>query len=83
MHDQRSATHIDETVQACAMRQAMARLSAEHRAVLTQVYYRGRSIVDTAAVLNVPVGTVKTRTYSALLSLRLVLEELGIGLDQS
>lgn len=75
--------HIDETVQAYAMRQAMARLSPEHRAVLTQVYYRGQSIVDAAAVLGVPVGTVRSRTYSALHSLRQLLEELGIGLGPS
>jgi len=75
--------HIDETVQAHAMRQAMARLSAEHRAVLTQVYYRGQSIVDAAEVLGIPVGTVKSRTYYALRSLRMVLEELGVGLEPS
>jgi RNA polymerase sigma-70 factor (ECF subfamily) len=75
--------HIDETVQAHAMRQAMARLSPEHRAVLAQVYYRGLSIVDAAAALGVPVGTVKSRSYYALRSLRLALEELGISLEQN
>lgn len=72
---------IEETVQAHAMRQAVARLSSEHRAVLAQVYYRGLSIVDAAAVLGVPAGTVKSRTYYALRSLRLVLDELGITLE--
>ena len=70
---------IDETVQAHAMRQAMAQLSPEHRAVLAQVYYRGLSIVDAAAALGVPAGTIKSRTYYALRSLRLVLEELGVS----
>jgi RNA polymerase sigma-70 factor (ECF subfamily) len=74
--------HIDETVQAHAMRQAVARLRPEHRAVLTQVYYRGLSIVDAADVLGIPVGTVKSRSYYALRSLRLALEELVIGLGQ-
>ncbi len=72
---------IDETVQAHAMRQAMARLSPEHRAVLAQVYYRGLSIVDAANVLGVPVGTVKSRAYYALRSLRLILDELGLTTD--
>jgi RNA polymerase sigma-70 factor, ECF subfamily len=74
---------IDETVQAHAMRQAMARLSPEHRAVLAQVYYRGLSIVDAADSLGIPAGTVKSRTYYALRSLRQVLDELGINLEPS
>ena len=74
---------IDETVQAQAMRQAVARLSPEHRAVLAQVYYRGLSIVDAAKVLGIPTGTVKSRTYYALRALRLSLEELGITLEQN
>jgi RNA polymerase sigma-70 factor (ECF subfamily) len=56
----------------------MARLSPEHRAVLAQVHYRGLSIVDAAAELDIPAGTVKSRTYYALRSLRLILDELGI-----
>lgn len=73
--------HIDESVQAHAMRQAMARLSPEHRAVLAYVYYRGLSIVDAAEALGVPAGTVKSRTYYALRSLRIALDELGISLE--
>jgi RNA polymerase sigma-70 factor (ECF subfamily) len=69
---------IDETVQAHAMREAMARLSPEHRVVLGLVYYRGMSIVDAAKELDIPAGTVKSRTYYALRSLRLALDELGI-----
>ncbi len=74
---------IDETVRAHAMRQAMARLSPEHRDVLAQVYYRGLSIVDTAEALGVPAGTVKSRTYYALRSLRLILDELGVTQEPS
>ena len=70
---------IDETVQAHAMRQAMARLTPEHRAVLAQVYYRGLSIVDAAEELGIPAGTVKSRAYYALRSLRLILDQLGIA----
>jgi RNA polymerase sigma-70 factor (ECF subfamily) len=72
---------IDETVRAHAMRQAMARLSAEHREVLAQVHYRSLSIVDAAEALGIPAGTVKSRTYYALRSLRMILDELGITDD--
>jgi RNA polymerase sigma-70 factor (ECF subfamily) len=34
--------------------------------------------VDAAAELDIPAGTVKSRTYYALRSLRLILDELGI-----
>jgi RNA polymerase sigma-70 factor (ECF subfamily) len=65
------------------MRKAMARLSPEHRAVLTQVHYRRLSIVDAADALGIPAGTVASRTYHALRALRLVLDELGIALEPS
>jgi RNA polymerase sigma-70 factor, ECF subfamily len=60
------------------MREAMARLSPEHRAVLRLVYYRGMSIMDAAEELDLPATTVKSRAYYALRSLRLVLDELGV-----
>jgi RNA polymerase sigma-70 factor, ECF subfamily len=63
------------------MRQAMARLSPEHRAVLTQVHYRGLSVVDAAAELGIPAGTVTSRAYHALRALRLVLDELGVAVE--
>jgi RNA polymerase sigma-70 factor (ECF subfamily) len=52
------------------IRQAMAGLSPEHREVIFEVYFRGRSCADTAAVLRIPEGTVKSRTYLALRALR-------------
>ena len=44
----------------------MATLSPDHRAVLVETYYRGRSVAEAAAVLGVPAGTVKSRTFYAL-----------------
>ena len=56
---------------------ALRRLSAEHREVLVHIHWLGRSIAETAKVLGVPPGTVKSRTYYALRALRLALEETG------
>jgi RNA polymerase sigma-70 factor, ECF subfamily len=53
-------------------------LRPEHRGVLLETYYRGRSVTEAAAVLGIPAGTVKTRTFSALRSLKLALEERGL-----
>jgi RNA polymerase sigma-70 factor (ECF subfamily) len=55
----------------------MSALSPEHRAVLVETYYRGRSVNQAARVLGVPAGTVKSRTYYALRALRLALQERG------
>nr|WSX75361.1 sigma-70 family RNA polymerase sigma factor [Streptomyces sp. NBC_00899] len=45
-------------------------LSPEHRAVLVHVYLCDRSIQETAGILGVPTGTVKSRQHNALRKLR-------------
>ena len=58
--------------------EALTRLSPEHRAVLEQCYYQGRTTADAAAVLGIPEGTVKSRAHYALRALRLALQEMGV-----
>lgn len=69
---------IDRALEAWQVADAIASLSADHRAVLVETYYRGRSVAEAAAELGVPPGTVKSRTYYALRALKLVLEERGV-----
>lgn len=57
---------------------ALASLSTQHREVLVQTYYLGRSVAEAAAALSVPAGTVKSQTYYALRALGLAFEERGI-----
>jgi len=54
------------------------RVRPQHRGVLLETCYRGRSVAEAAAVLGIPAGTVKTRTFSALRSLKLALEDRGL-----
>jgi RNA polymerase sigma-70 factor (ECF subfamily) len=68
----------DRAVEAWTVAEALGRLSAAHREVLVECFYRGRSVAEAAARLGVPAGTVKSRTHYALRSLRLVLEEMGV-----
>lgn len=68
---------VDQVVDHELVAAAMARLSTEHRAVLRELYFRGRSVAEAAAELGVPPGTVKSRTHYALRALRLAIEELG------
>jgi RNA polymerase sigma-70 factor (ECF subfamily) len=65
------AEDTTETVVALeSIRDAVKSLSDEHRAVLSEIYVRGRSPGETAELLGVPVGTVKSRAHYALRSLR-------------
>ena len=57
------------------VRKALRALSEDHRRVLLEVYVRGRSTREAADVLNVPEGTVKSRTHHALRALRRALEK--------
>jgi RNA polymerase sigma-70 factor (ECF subfamily) len=57
---------------------ALNALSLEHRAVIVETYYRGRTVAEAAVVLGIPPGTVKSRCYYALRALKLALAERGV-----
>ena len=68
----------DELLQTWMVADALSQLSEDHRQVLVECYYRGRSVADAAQRLGIPAGTVKSRTHYALRALRLALEEMGV-----
>jgi len=74
-----AADDLERAVLAWEVSSALATLSSDHRLVLLETYYRGRSVAEAAQVLGIPPGTVKSRTYYALRALRLALDERGIG----
>lgn len=55
------------------VRQGIQRLSPQHRAVLDLIFYQGLSLNEAAQVLDIPVGTVKSRLSYARDHLRGVL----------
>jgi RNA polymerase sigma-70 factor (ECF subfamily) len=69
---------VDQMLDSWLVADALSNLSAEHRAVLVECYYRGRSVAEAARALDVPEGTVKSRTHYALRALRLALQEMGV-----
>ena len=68
---------VEQAMVGWQVEEAMRRLRPEHRQVLVETYYRGRSGRDVAQDLGVPEGTVRSRLFYALRSLRLTLEEMG------
>ena len=58
------------------IRQALTQISQEQRQVLEMSYYEGMSQSEIAQQLNIPLGTVKTRSRLGLLKLRQALEDV-------
>jgi RNA polymerase sigma-70 factor, ECF subfamily len=69
----------DRVLESWAVADAMAVLRPDHRRVLLETYYRGRSVAEAASVLGIPAGTVKSRAFYALRALKLALEERGLA----
>jgi RNA polymerase sigma-70 factor (ECF subfamily) len=69
---------IDRALDTWLVAEALASLSEKHREVLLLTFYRQRSVAETAAVLGVPEGTVKSRAYYALRALKVALAERGV-----
>ena len=64
---------VDRLVTAQTVRQGLSQLSADHRAVLIALYFRGSSTAEAAARLGIAEGTVKSRAYYAVRSLHAAL----------
>jgi RNA polymerase sigma-70 factor, ECF subfamily len=69
----------DRVLQAWLVAEALRKLSEAHRQALVECFYRGHSVVEVAARLGVPAGTVKPRLHYGLRALRLALEEMGVS----
>jgi RNA polymerase sigma-70 factor (ECF subfamily) len=69
--------HADAVVNSMLVLDALHHLSPDHRQVLVELYYRGRSVSEAAEILGVPPGTVKSRSYYALRAMRSVISGEG------
>ncbi|GAA0620961.1 sigma-70 family RNA polymerase sigma factor [Kutzneria viridogrisea] len=67
--------HAQTVVDSMAVLGALNTLTTEHRHVLVEIYYRGRSVAEVAGALGVPPGTVKSRSHYALKALRAAMAE--------
>ncbi|MBA3430330.1 MAG: sigma-70 family RNA polymerase sigma factor [Actinobacteria bacterium] len=68
---------IEVVLRSWEIEEGLRRISADHRQTIMEVYYRGRSCAEVAAETGVPEGTMRSRLFYGLKSLRLALEEMG------
>jgi RNA polymerase sigma-70 factor (ECF subfamily) len=69
---------LDAALDKLLLIDALSALSAEHRAVIFDAYYRGQTAAQIAAARGLPPGTVRSRIHYALRALRLALQERGV-----
>ncbi|MFI9724349.1 sigma-70 family RNA polymerase sigma factor [Streptomyces sp. NPDC052396] len=69
---------IDRALRLMTISDALDDLSQAHREALIETYFRGRTVSEAAEVLGVPAGTVRSRVFYALRSMRLSLQERGV-----
>ncbi|MEW1656135.1 sigma-70 family RNA polymerase sigma factor [Streptomyces sp. NPDC093707] len=72
------ADGVDHILTSQVLTEALRDLRPAQREVLLHVHYLGRSVNQTAKVLGVPPGTVKSRTYYAARALRAALHSRGL-----
>lgn len=76
-YDSAGPDEINSALDRMLLNDAMARLSAAHRAVIRRSYYDGWTTAQIAAELGIAEGTVRSRLHYAVRALRLALQEMG------
>lgn len=69
---------VDHLLTTQVLVEALGDLRPSQREVLLHVHYLGRTVNQTAEVLGVPPGTVKSRTYYAARAMREALNRRGL-----
>ncbi|MGF1430199.1 sigma-70 family RNA polymerase sigma factor [Kitasatospora sp. LaBMicrA B282] len=73
-----AADELDRALRMMAITDALGAVTEAHREVIVETYLKGRTVAEAAAVLGIPEGTVKSRVFYALRSLKIALEERGV-----
>lgn len=75
--DDGGSARFDQLVEELALREALSQLPDHHREVLELAYFEDLTQESIGRRLGVPPGTVKSRTFHALRTLRGLLETQG------
>lgn len=70
---------IDKALWLMTLSDALDDLTPAHREVLVETYFKGRTVNEAAETLGIPSGTVRSRVFYALRSMKLALEERGVS----
>jgi RNA polymerase sigma-70 factor (ECF subfamily) len=71
---------VERLLTSSDVRAALLSLPERLRTVLLEIYFRERSVAEAAEILQIPPGTVKSRTFYALRALREELQSRGFPL---
>jgi RNA polymerase sigma-70 factor, ECF subfamily len=71
------ADDVERAIVSWQVEEAIQHLAPGHRAVLVETYFRGRTSKEVAGALGIAEGTVRSRLYHALRSVRSSLERSG------
>jgi RNA polymerase sigma-70 factor (ECF subfamily) len=74
-----AADGVSRSEEARVLRSAIGKLSREHQEVLRLVFYEELPYEEIAALLKIPLNTVKTRVYYAKQQLKVYFEGLSQG----
>ncbi|MGW4893252.1 sigma-70 family RNA polymerase sigma factor [Kitasatospora sp. NPDC004240] len=69
---------LDRALRLMTISEALNDLTEAHRRVIVETYLMGRTVNEAAVELGIPAGTVRSRVFYALRSLKLALEERGV-----
>ncbi|MCX4911134.1 sigma-70 family RNA polymerase sigma factor [Streptomyces sp. NBC_00878] len=70
--------HTERALTKKIVREALADLTLQHREILLHAHYLDQPLEQTATLLGIPRGTVKSRTHLALKALREAMIRRGI-----
>lgn len=73
----KTSDETDRTLAAMVVADALRHLDHKHQSVVFETYFAGRTVREAAIILGLPEGTVKSRLYNAMRTLRRALGELG------
>ena len=69
---------LDRMFNAWLVATALDSISPDQRAVIVELFYQRRSVAEVAALLGIPEGTVRSRSFYGLRALRKQLENRGV-----
>jgi len=73
---------IERLLDGHEVRAALTSLPERLRRILIEIYFQERSVAEAAEILDVPTGTIKSRTFYALRALRAALNERGFNFER-